>query len=467
MQKPQVQEAKNYVNSYLNKSETNIFSKMDINWENGKLVELAKERVLEVSLINTDRIFQTSSLINKVTDQEQRSNIRLIVLRDKLTDKVTNAVYMSIINDGTIMDLTKVQYKNANKLTGKILFYDLSGQFINGWHYTNGVIDQTISKSTVEAYKLSSTSKQQVGLQKLSSLRNDTKVSYIALPDYDCYDELVPTYGVSCVGVDGYMNCSLYQNGSTYVTHCEYNGGGGGNEGGGITPGHGGGGNGGNVSSGTNTLPNDPYLPGQDHSPVDIKKFIKCFDNIPNSGATYKVIVQVLEPVPGTSLNYGLVNGVGHTAITLIKQGSNGLKVTQTVGFYPSSNPFSSPSKMVNNSDETDYTIRMVFDMGGNSTDFNKILNGIANPPSQYTLLGMNCTAFVSNVCSLGGLSTPSPITTVGVTPPITMGAGPVFAMTPGGLGYSMRAAQTNGDSRISSGPTSTSNNPVSNGPCN
>ncbi|MCZ4225451.1 hypothetical protein [Pedobacter rhodius] len=216
-------------------------------------------------------------------------------------------------------------------------------------------------------------------------------------------------------------------------------------------------------SAGSNTIPSDPYLPGQDHEAINPKDYTKCFANIPDAGATYKVIVQVLEPVPGTSLNYGFVNGVGHTAITLIKQGSNGIRVTQTVGFYPTTNPFHSPSKIVNNSNQTDYTIRMIFDMGSNATDFNKILNGIENPPSDYDLLEMNCTVFVVGICSSGGISLPNALTTVGVA-----GAGGITtSMTPGGLGYGMRNAHSQGDNRVSSGPTSTGNNPVSNGPCN
>jgi len=222
-------------------------------------------------------------------------------------------------------------------------------------------------------------------------------------------------------------------------------------------------GTGGGGSSGSNTIPSAPYLPGQDHAAIDPKKYTKCFDNIPDVGATYKVIVQVLEPVPGTSLNYGLINGVGHTAITLIKQGSNGFKVTQTLGFYPTTNPFSSPSKMVNNSDQTDYTIRMIFDMGGNATDFSKMLTALENPPSNYDLLGMNCTAFVVGVCASGGISLPNAYTTVGVAGP----GGVTTAMTPGGLGYSLRNAHSQGDNRVSSGPTSVGNNPASNGPCN
>jgi hypothetical protein len=219
----------------------------------------------------------------------------------------------------------------------------------------------------------------------------------------------------------------------------------------------------GSGSAGSYNIPDDPYMPGQDNVAIDPKKYTKCFESIPNAGATYKVIVQVQEPAPGTSFNWAPSNGVGHTAITLIKQGSNGMRVAQTLGFYPADNKISGPSKMVDNSDQTDYTIRMEINMGGNFTDFKKNLSGIESPPSTYELLGMNCTAFVVGVCSLGGITLPNAITTVGLSGP----GGATMAMTPGGLGYSMRAAHAKGDSRVASGPTSTGSNPASNGPCN
>ena len=453
-----LQEAKNYINNYLNKSSTNVFSKMNANWNTILENKQANDAILEVSLNNPERIFQTSSLIQKVEDNEKRNNVRLILFKNNATSKINYAVYMSIINDGEPMDLTKIGYKQSNTLTGKILFYNLEGKFINGWHYTKGKIDQSISPSTEEAYKQSlSKINSKLSASKSSNTGNDKKISRYDLPEIICHDELVPTYGVACVEVAGLVNCQLYQTGSDYVTYCEYVDQGGGNSGGGTAPGGGG-------STGSNNIPSDPYMPGQDHAAIDPKKFIKCFENIPNAGATYKVIVQVQEPVPGTSFNWGPVNGVGHTAITLIKQGSNGMKVTQTLGFYPAGNKFSGPSKMVNNSDETEFTIRMEISMGNNSVDFNKILSGVANPPSSYQLLGMNCTAFVVSVCGMGGLTLPNATTTVG--PPTGPGGSPA-AMTPGGLGYSMRAASAQGDGRISSGAPSTGNNPASNGPCN
>lgn len=454
-----VQEAKIYVNNNLNKAESNIFSKLDVDWSNARVNELQSEIVQEIRLKNPERIIQTSVITDKPENFEKRNDIRLIVFKNKETDKVINVVYMSVINDGELMDLTKIQYKKSNNLTGKILFYGLDGQFLNGWHYTKGKIDQSIAPSTEKAYQARVKRTLEAGLGKLASIKNENKTSYI-MPAFECNVEMVPSYGISCVGVDGYMQCQPYFQGYTYVEYCQYVEGNGNNNGGGVTNPPNGGGNG---SGGSNNIPDDPYMPGQDHVAIDPKKYTKCFESIPNAGATYKVIVQVQEPVPGTSFNWAPANGVGHTAITLIKQGSNGMRVTQTLGFYPAGNKISGPSKMVDNSDQTDYTIRMEINMGGNLTDFNKIISGIESPPSTYQLFGMNCTAFVVGVCSMGGITLPNALTTVGLSGP----GGATMAMTPGGLGSSMRAAHAQGDSRVASGPSSTGNNPASNGPCN
>lgn len=50
-------------------------------------------------------------ITDKPENFETRNDIRLIVFKNKETDKVTNAVYMSIINDGELTDLSKIQYK--------------------------------------------------------------------------------------------------------------------------------------------------------------------------------------------------------------------------------------------------------------------------------------------------------------------------------------------------------------------
>lgn len=352
-----------------------------------------------------------------------------------------------------------MHYNNLNNFTGKLRFFNVNGSFSNGWVYDKGRITGKLSLSPDVPNVV-----EIAGSSKLMSTKNN---KLMTVPAGECSPEYIPITGMACVGSGGYQTCTPYTRWEYIENHC--NDGGDGGNGGDYYGSHGGGGSGGGEenSSGSNTIPENPYIPGADHLAIKLKDYIKCFENISNTGASYKIIVQVQEPVKGTSLNYGPINGVGHTAITLIKQGSNGFKVTQTVGFYPSGNSFNSPSKIVDNAksgvtDNIDFTIRMTFDLAGDATNFNKVLNEIANPPSQYDLLTSNCTTFVTNACKVGGLKLPSAVTYV-----ITPGPVGVYAETPGGLGYNMRQAKAGGDNRIASGEPSTGENPTSNGPCN
>jgi hypothetical protein len=211
--------------------------------------------------------------------------------------------------------------------------------------------------------------------------------------------------------------------------------------------------------SGTNVIPSAPYMPGQDHPAINPKDYIKCFENIPDAGASYKISVQVQEPFENSDWNYGK-NGVGHTAITLTKTGSNGESITQTIGFYPAANKFEGPSKIVNNGNDMDFTIQMNFDMGTNDEKFNAILNYISNPPKTYGLMGVNCTYFINEACKKGDLVLPSAWSNIaGFMDPLNVAQ----VMTPAGLGQSMRSLKNNNDNRIKTNPGKA---PSSKGPC-
>jgi hypothetical protein len=230
------------------------------------------------------------------------------------------------------------------------------------------------------------------------------------------------------------------------------------------------GGSSGQSNSGSYVIPENPYIPDQDKSAIDPEKYIKCFNNISNVGATYKVIVQVEEPLPGTRINWTPSNGVGHTAITIMKKGSDGVSITQTIGFYPAGSTASEkllgPSKIVDNakigdSNKLEFTVSMEFNLGNNTSAFDNILNYISSPPSTYELFGMNCTAFVVGACSSGNITLPSALNGVaGFSDPLNL----VQTMVPAGLGNAMRAAKANGDTRVK---TNQATAPQSKGACN
>jgi len=109
---------------------------------------------------------------------------------------------------------------------------------------------------------------------------------------------------------------------------------------------------------------------------ADIRKYTNCFnDGKQVQSYTMTVFVdqpvagqsdwfKVVVPSPGTTSNnpYGVPTGVvwttaggtsfdvGHTFVTFEKNNTDGTNVRQTLGFYPSSNPFRSEGAMENNS---------------------------------------------------------------------------------------------------------------------
>jgi hypothetical protein len=180
-----------------------------------------------------------------------------------------------------------------------------------------------------------------------------------------------------------------------------------------------------------------------------------CFSNVPDKGATMKVTVYVQEPWPGTSFNIG-PNSVGHTAIGLTKTAGS-TSITQVLGFYPDATGFSklhAPSKIEENS-AMEYNSSITYTV--NSTQFNQIMNYIANPPAVYDLNNFNCTNFVYSACQTGGIVLPDPYNIVGLS-----GAG-TFAqsMTPAGLGISLDAMKGKNNVNTNGG-----NTPIGKGPC-
>src|SRR6185503_12793482 len=98
------------------------------------------------------------------------------------------------------------------------------------------------------------------------------------------------------------------------------------------------------------------------HIIVDIKDYLKCFQNTP--GATFQVTVCVDQPSPGSrtpwviKLNDGSAgfgaSSAGHSYLILTENMPGGWSITRSVGFYPSKSitSFSPPVSGVLNNDE-------------------------------------------------------------------------------------------------------------------
>lgn len=98
----------------------------------------------------------------------------------------------------------------------------------------------------------------------------------------------------------------------------------------------GGGGGGGNTSGDVVTI--DMEAP-ENKPAIDPKKYMDCFGNIPDNGATCTITIASDIPVDGQPdkfFNWSDASP-GHTYIELYKAGSSGGIVSQNIGFYPNS----------------------------------------------------------------------------------------------------------------------------------
>jgi len=141
---------------------------------------------------------------------------------------------------------------------------------------------------------------------------------------------------------------------------------------------------------------------------VDVRKLFKCFDLVPDEGASYSVELCVDLPVnsePNMSMNFSGGVNAGHSFLVVSKAG-NGLTITQAFGFYPQTapsawNPFSSiPSAIKDNGDKE---INASISISINSEQFQAVESAAINFSAQpYLLDKSNCTDYALNVFNVG-----------------------------------------------------------------
>ena len=148
----------------------------------------------------------------------------------------------------------------------------------------------------------------------------------------------------------------------------------------------------------------------EDKPAINLEQYLKCFDAIPDAGASFQVKVYVDIPVNqtpdvliGTSQSTGEF-GPGHVFMKLTKiNGSQ--SVSQVIGFYPGSglksatmNPV--PSKIVNdgNAQGVQHEFNASLTMADwNADEFRRLLNELrTNSTRNYELDEYNCANFVA-----------------------------------------------------------------------
>jgi len=216
---------------------------------------------------------------------------------------------------------------------------------------------------------------------------------------------------------------------------------------------------------------------------VDVRKLFKCFDLVPDEGATYSVQLCVDLPVnsePNMSMNFSGAINAGHTFLVVAKSGS-GLSVSQSFGYYPQTapsawNPFSPiPSAIKDNKgQEINASIIMLI----NSEQFKAIGSAAINLSAQpYMLDKSNCTNYALNVFNAARTIPlavePYILVQSGIAIGNGMSSAPITATinnSPQKLYEKLSTMKTNGDPEATNIQMDLSHNtkaPISHGECN
>jgi len=340
---------------------------------------------------------------------------KLLVYQDSLL--AWHAELVTTLPDTTYLSSGRQQF------SGMILVDDWWGNPINKFHYTpDGRVERYNSNQNTEAAitpkKIAATIKPEMLVQTCT---------YIYGYNYAVGAENDGEYWVEFVG------CT-----SMYLPET-VDAGGGGSSYSGI-------GGGGGISANLTTA---PVILSPTHIIVDIKDYLKCFQNTP--GANFQVTVCVDQPSPGSrkpwiiSFTDGAsgsgATSAGHTYLILTENMPDGRSITRNVGFYPSKNvtPFSTPVPGVLNNDEVS-----PFNIAGqysiNSALFFAMLQYITNAAGDYYQVNtFNCTNFALDALVAGHIYLPH---TIGYW----IGG---MGVDPGDLGEDIRGFDFTGMTRI------------------
>ena len=427
-------DAKDFI-SMVNQDSSKVLAKINIDWE----------------LARNEHTYAGNKWIIPLEGQPTYQNYKqgyrqFVILRNSETQKVESKI-LEIIPDGIYLQKNKIA--RAADFTGRVFEYNLNYKLTGGRVFSNGKPVGRIQQFSryqqiVQANLMLKEPNPFRGAQgKLMKLMAIETCAWLQ----DWYIDVEGDFTVHSTQVcsTSYFDDGAGGGGSYYD-------GVGGNGGGTII-------GGGSGNSGPTSPPSPSNLPGEDKSPVNPREMMECFSKISSPNAAFVVKVYVIEPQPGTSFNVGS-NSFGHVAISLTKT-SGTTTITQTVGFYPTGSgleKLSSKSKMIDNGFDA-YDLSTTYYVSGDN--FQKLINFISDPPTNYHFTDYNCSAFVYDAGRVSGISIPDPTTQIGIAGP--GGAG--FAKTPAGMASALREQKANNpslDLNESGGKI-----PESNGPCN
>ncbi len=169
---------------------------------------------------------------------------------------------------------------------------------------------------------------------------------------------------------------------------------------------YGGGGGGGGYTSG-NAITIDMEAP-ENKPAIDAKKYMDCFGNIPDNGATCTITIASDIPVDGQPdkfFNWSDASP-GHTYIELYKAGSSGGIVSQNIGFYPNSSwkvvAGTNISSKIGDDAGHEYNARYTISVS--PAQLQAAINAVNTYSShEYNISSFNCADFALTVFNAAG----------------------------------------------------------------
>ncbi|WP_018615956.1 hypothetical protein [Segetibacter koreensis] len=146
-------------------------------------------------------------------------------------------------------------------------------------------------------------------------------------------------------------------------------------------------------------------------TPIDVSKYLKCFSNIPDYGATCSIAILVDIPVddnPNSIFDFKQ-GATGHTFLQITKT-NGGQTVTQNIGFYPVTTwkmLFTEPvkGKFVDNSE---HEFNASFKMDITPLQLNNTLNHIIQLSTvNYDIDDYNCTDYALDIFNYSRIGNP------------------------------------------------------------
>ncbi|MFW0718835.1 hypothetical protein [Pedobacter sp. N23S346] len=229
----ELSDLRNWYESNSGKVINDRFQKMKPIWDDVFVSDHDDQIVYELNLENPDQVFQViNATVVKEKSSTNRNLIKLLIFKNKKTSKIDYGVYQSILNEGSLLNLEQLHYKQMNGLSGKVMYYNFDGSFSNGWNYASGEVTNSIQPIEQSIYLNAQLDRLSRNQQKGTSSKEKLQLAY---PD-ECIGKITE-YGVACAGVEGYMVCNVYEKGSSYFNACGGGNGKGGNNGGYQPPG--------------------------------------------------------------------------------------------------------------------------------------------------------------------------------------------------------------------------------------